>query len=93
MAKTIEQLITLNPEQEQLCKEMENLYVRMEQAGIAFAQNEDGHVVAYNALGIGDCESANVWGEEPEGYEFAEQNNMRRLFPIWCCETLYVKRK
>lgn len=91
--KPIEELIRLTPEQEQLCKEMEALYQKMEAAGIAFAQNEDAEVVAYNATEIEDCESAGIFGEYPEGYEYAEQNDMRRLFPVWGCETLYVKRK
>ena len=89
----IEKLLELTPEQEQLCKDMESLYAKMQQAGIAFAQDDDGYVVACNAMGISDSESANVWGEGPAGYEYADQNDMRRLFPIWCCDTLYVKRK
>lgn len=93
MAKTIEQLTALTAKQERLCREMEALYDRMEQAGIAFAQNEDGHVVVYNASGIDDCETCDVWGNAPEGYEYLEQNDMRRLFPVWCCDTLYVSRK
>jgi hypothetical protein len=91
--KTIEELIRLTPEQEQLCKEMEALYQKMEAAGIAFAQNEDAEVVVYNATEIEDCESFGVWGDGPDGYEYAEQNDMRRLFPIWCAEDLWVKRK
>ena len=91
--KPIAELIRLTPEQEQLCKEMEALYQKMEAAGIAFAQNEDAEVVVYNATEIEDCESAGVWGDGPDGYEYAEQNDMRRLFPVWGCETLYVKRK
>ena len=93
MAKTIESLITLTPEQEQLCKEMESLYEKMQEAGIAFAFNEDGSVVAYNAQDISDCCCENICGKGSEGYEYIEQNDMRQLFPIWCCDTLYVERK
>ena len=66
---------------------------QMEAAGIAFAQSEDAEVVVYNATEIEDCETTDVWGDGPDGYEYAEQNDMRRLFPVWGCETLYVKRK
>ena len=89
----IKQIIRLTPEQEQLCKEMEALYQKMQSAGIAFAKSENGDVVAYNATEIEDCESADVWGDGPDGYAYAEQNDMRKLFPIWGCETLYVKRR
>lgn len=92
-AMDIKQIIRLTPEQEQLCKEMEALYQKMQAAGIAFAKSENGDVVAYNATEIEDCESADVWGDGPDGYAYAEQNDMRKLFPIWGCETLYVKRK
>ena len=88
--KSIEELIRLTPEQELLCREMEALYQKMEAAGIAFAENEDAEVVAYNATEIEDCETTDVWGM---GYEYAEQNDMRRLFPVWGCDVLYVKRK
>ena len=91
--KPIEELIRLTPEQEQLCREMEALYQKMEAAGIAFAQNEDAEVVAYNATEIEDCETTDVWDHGPGGYEYVEQNDMRRLFPVWGCETLFVKRK
>lgn len=91
--KPIEGLIRLTTEQEQLCKEMEALYQKMEAAGIAFGLNDDAEVVVYNATEIEDCESADVWGDGPDGYEYAEQNDMRRLFPVWGCDALYVKRK
>ena len=93
MAKTIEELITLTPEQEQLCKEMEACYLKMQEAGIAFAQNEDGYVVAYNAQGIEDCVDSGLWADEHEGYDYADQNDMWELFPVWCAEGLWVKRK
>lgn len=92
-AMDIKQIIRLTPEQEQLCKEMEALYQKMQAAGIAFAKSENGDVVAYNATEIEDCESADVWGDGPDGYAYAEQNDMRKLFPIWGCDTLYVKRR
>ena len=91
--KKIEELIALTPEQEQLCKEMDALYQRMQEAGIAFAQSENGYVVAYNAQGIEDCEYSDVYGKGPEGYDYADQNSMRNLFPLWCAEDLWVKRK
>lgn len=91
--KTINELIKLTPEQEQLCQEMDALYQRMQKAGIAFAQSEDGYVTAYNALDIEDCDIGDVFGHAPEGYEYADQNAMRNLFPVWCAEDLWVKRK
>lgn len=91
--KPIAELIRLTPEQEQLCKEMEALYQKMEAAGIAFGLNDDAEVVACNATETEDCESADAWGQGPEGYEYVEQNDMRRLFPVWGCDALYVKRK
>lgn len=89
----IDELIKLTPEQEQLCKEMESLYERMQEAGIAFAQNENGYVVVYNAQDIEDCEGSDVFAGDHPGFEYADQNSMRELFPLWCAEDLWVKRK
>lgn len=91
--KTIEELINLTPEQEQLCKEMESLYERMQQAGIAFAVNENGQVVVYNATEIADCTDRPLLSSAPEGYEEVYVEDMRELFPLWVCDTLCLKRK
>lgn len=91
--KTIEELTKLTSVQEVLCKVMKGVYQKMQEEGIALALNENGYLVAYNAQEIEDCEPADVFGDAPEGYEYAEQNNMHELFPVWVCEELYVKRK
>ena len=91
--KPIEDLTALTPEQEQLCQEMEALYERMQEAGIAFAQSENGDVVAYNSREIEDCTDSGLFAMDMEGYDYADQNAMRSLFPLWCAENLWVKRK
>ena len=89
----IDELIKLTPKQEQLCKEMESLYERMQEAGIAFAQNENGYVVVYNAQDVEDCKDSGVFATDHPEFEYADQNGMRELFPLWCAEGLWVKRK
>jgi hypothetical protein len=87
----IDKLIKLTDEQESLCKEMEAMYVRMEKAGIAFTQNENGFLVAYNAKEIADCECS-LFGVDAD-FEPADQNDMRQLFPFWDHDELYLKTK
>jgi len=89
--KEIDDLIRLTPEQESLVKEMEKLYLRMENADIAFTMNEDGYLVAYNSKEIEDCELG-IFGC-PEGFECADQNEMRAIFPLWDHSDIYLKRK
>ena len=87
----IDELIKLTDEQKALCEEMEALYLRMEEAGIAFTQNEDGYIVAYNAKEIDDCECSLF--SCPSGFEEADQNEMYAIFPFWDHNELYLKRK
>lgn len=89
--KKIDDLIRLTPEQESLVKEMEELYLRMENARIAFAMNEDGYLVAYNSKEIEDCEFG-LFGC-PDGFECADQNEMREIFPFWDHDEIYLRRK
>ena len=88
----IENLIARTPEQEVLCKEMESVYEKMQGAGIAFAINENGSVVAYNASEIEDCADVLMCCRCPDGYEEVCMEDMRALFQVWVSDTLCVKR-
>ena len=67
---------------------MSEVYHEAQRAGIAFALNEDGFVVAYNSREVEDCELY-----EKNGFEYAETNTMTELFPIWDHTEVYLKRK
>jgi len=88
----IDLLIRLTPAQEALAKEMQALYERMQEAHIAFALNEDGSVVVYNAEHIGDCEGCDVFGVIPDGYEPADLAAMHTLFQVWTGDVLCLQR-
>lgn len=90
--KSIDKLVQLTPGQKKLCKRMEELYIEMQQADIAFACNDNGYVVAYNTEDIEDCEG-HFFGKVPDGFEELDQNDMRMLFPVWLNDSLCVKRK
>jgi hypothetical protein len=90
---TIEKLIKLTAEQQALAEQMKDLYVRMQEAKMAFAVNENGELAVYNSEHIADCEMPDVFGNILNGYEPVDIDAMTALFPVWNCETLCVKRK
>lgn len=89
----IDELIKLTDDQQALAKEMQALYLRMQEANMAFAVNDNGEVVVYNSEHIDDCEMPNVFGEVPKGYEPVDIDAMESLFPVWVAEDLCVRRK
>lgn len=89
----IDELIKLTDDQQALAEEMQALYLRMQEASLAFAVNDNGEVVVYNSEHIDDCEMPNVFGEVPEGYESVDTDAMESLFPVWVAEDLCVRRK
>lgn len=90
--KTIDQLINLTNEQVELCSKMETLYLEMQKAGIAFAMNKKGYLVAYNALEIEDCELC-MFGSDCKDYEEVDTNTLHDLFPFWDHCEMYLIRK
>ena len=89
----IDKLVRLTDAQQALAKEMQALYLKMQEAEMAFALNENGTVVVYNAEHIEDCADRPILSSPPEGYEYAEMNYMTELFQIWVSDELYVKPK
>ena len=89
----IDKLIKLNDGQQALAKEMQALYLRMQEAKMAFALNDNGDVVVYSAEHLDDCETADAFGKVPEGYEAVDINEMEALFPVWVSDDLCVRRK
>ena len=89
----IDRMIKLNGEQQALAKEMQALYLRMQEANMAFALNENGTVVVYNCEHIEDCADCAPLFSPPECYEYADMEQMEELFPVWVSDELYVKPK
>ena len=87
----IDTIVELTDEQMELVGQMQELYLRMQEAHIAFAMNDDGEVVAYNAEHIKDCESCGLY-DVPGGYEVADIEIMEPLFPVWTGERLCLQR-
>ena len=71
---------------------METLYLEMQKAGIAFAMNKKGYLVAYNALEIEDCELC-MFGSDCKDYEEVDTNTLHDLFPFWDHCEMYLIRK
>ena len=88
MKKNLQKVIALTEEQAAIIEKMERIYVEAQLHGICFAVNENSNLVAYNGLDIEDCDS----GDEM-GYEYADMDHMREVFPVWDCEELYLKRR
>jgi len=89
----IDELIKLTDGQQALAKEMQALYLRMQEASLAFAVNDNGEVVVYNSEHLDDCEMPDIFGKAPDGYEEVEINDLPPLFPVWVADGLCVRRK
>lgn len=93
MIMKIDRLIRLTGEQQELADQMRALYLKMQQANMAFALNDNGDVVAYNSEHLDDCEMPDIFGKAPDGYEEVEINDLPPLFPVWVADGLCVRRK
>jgi hypothetical protein len=94
MKKSMKELIALTEAQSVVIKKMYELYVKAQDMGICFAVNENSNLVAYNGLEIEDCDGGGIFpNETPEGFEYADMEQMREVFPVWDCDELYLKRK
>ncbi|MBR1447848.1 MAG: hypothetical protein IJ588_03750 [Prevotella sp.] len=91
MKQDINKLIRLTDEQGKIIDNMWKLYVEAQQAGIAFAINDNSNLVAYNALEVADCDSDNLY--RGSDYELADYDAMREVFPVWDYDSLYLLRK
>lgn len=92
--KKLESLIALTDYQQAIVKQMWDIYVKAQDAGICFAVNENSNLVAYNGLEIADCDGGGIFpNETPEGFENADLEKMKEIFPVWNCDELYLKRK
>lgn len=89
----MKELIALTEAQSVVIKKMYELYVKAQDMGICFAVNENSNLVAYNGLEIEDCADRPPLSSPPEGYEYADMEQMREVFPVWDCYELYLKRK
>lgn len=92
--KKIDELIELDDDQNDIIDKMYQLYVKAQLAGICFAVNDNANLVAYNGLGVDDCDSDPFNDEERNvDYECADMGRMREVFPVWNNESLYLRRK
>ena len=81
----------LTTKQRSIVAAMQQLHTIAQEAGIAFALDDDARVVAYNASDITDCFGAEVAGDED--YLELNVNDMHPVFPVWDDSALYVKLK
>ena len=92
--KKLEDIIALTDYQQAIVKQMWEIYVKAQDAGICFAVNENANLVAYNGHEIADCDGGGIFPDEtPEGFENADLEKMKEIFPVWNCDELYLKRK
>lgn len=86
-----DKLAILSHSQRNIVELMQSLHTIAQEAGIAFAVDDDGNLVAYNASEVEDCFGEEACNEE----DFIELNvnYMRRVFPVWNDSALYVKLK
>ena len=86
----IARLVSLTDDQLSVIKQMEELYAKAQNIGIAFAINESANLVAYNCRRIEDCTGCD--GEyEQSGFEYVEAENLYSMFPVWLGD-IYVKQ-
>ena len=88
----MDEKLKLNAQQQEIIKEMQAVYEKAQAAGIAFALDDNANVVAYNAKDVEDCEPS-LFGNVPDGFEYADVNEMQDVFPVWGTDDLCVKMK